>query len=334
MKLFLCGAFAGNIGPGIANQNLKDGLGKVQSPEDDFFFSKSLSKVGRVSEIIHIIGCKAVVICSVSAFNKYIIVCAKLLHIKIIYIVHGLLTIEKSYYDKQIGQEKKYEEFVFRNSDKIVAVSSKLADLIIDRFPYYSEKVEICYNCIPDIVLKKRRDIKRTLDANRIISIGGTRRQKCMIPICEAVEKINKETSEKLELIIIGKGEDQIKEVKRFSCVKYIENLPHDNILSLLSNSRIYIQNSEFESFGMAIVEALSQGCDLLMSSNIGSTDLFSELRDKDIIINNKSVDEIASKIMTLLEEGNWEYLNSHFSWEMVKPETAAKRIISIINKA
>lgn len=331
MKLFFCGDFASENGPGIANRNLMDGFCRIQTSGDQFIFSTAKTKVKRIFELGHIAGSEALILCSDSAINKFAIWFANLLHVKVVYLAHGLATVEESFYKENTRAEQKYENFIFSHVDRIIALSKKLADLIKYKYPCYKDKVTYSYNSIPYQLIDKEYILKRDKSINRIISVGGARYQKCMVPICRAVEKLNAERKTNLECVIIGNSKDQIDEMTQFSSVTYIEKLSHEELLSLLQKGGIYVQNSLFETFGLAIVEALAGGCDLLVSSKCGVIDLFDGIRDEDIIRNNEDVDEIASKIENLLYKGNWEYLDSHFLWEMVKTETAASRTMNIL---
>lgn len=331
MKIFFCGNFTGHNGPGIANQNLKDGFCRIQAPGDKFIFSMAEKKEKRILELRHIVGSDALVLCSVSLINKYAVWCAKLFHVKIVYLAHGLSTIEQNFYKDNTRAEQKYEKFMFSRADKIVAVSKKFAGVIKEKYAQYADKVAFCYNSVPNSLIDGKNQIKNNQKSNRIISVGGSMYQKCMLPVCRAVERINKKRGMNLEFMIIGGSKDQIEEINRYSCVTYIENLSHEELMLLFQEGGIYVQNSKFETFGLAIVEALAGGCDLLISSRCGVTDLFDGIRDEDIIWDNEDIDEIASKIEQLLDKGNREYLDSHFLWEVVKTETAATRMMNLL---
>lgn len=330
MKLFFCGDFTSQTGPGTANRNLKDGFCRIQSPGYKFIFSMAGTKLKRMCELRHIVGCKAVILCSASQINKYAVWCAKLLHVKVVYLAHGLATMEQGFYGKNTSVAQKYENFIFSRADRIVAVSEIFACLVKQKYVQYADKVTYCYNSVQDSLIEEKIHEKKTA-VNRIISVGGAMVQKCMLPVCEAVELINKREGKNLECIIVGKNKDQIEEISRISCVTYVEELSHGELLRLFSEGGIYVQNSLFETFGLAVVEALSRGCDLLISSHAGVAELFEGIRDEDVIRDNKNVDEISYKIERLLEKGNWEYLDRHFDWERVRTTAMAERMMEII---
>ena len=67
-----------------------------------------------------------------------------------------------------------------------------------------------------------------------------------------------------------------------------------------MSESSLYIQNSLFETFGLAIAEALNCGCKLLISKNVGIIDVLNNINSNEIINNPNDIKEITKKILTI----------------------------------
>jgi glycosyltransferase involved in cell wall biosynthesis len=57
------------------------------------------------------------------------------------------------------------------------------------------------------------------------------------------------------------------------------------------------VQNSSFETFGLAVCEALSAGSELLIAKNVGAISVIDNLTEKNIINSPDDIDEIAKKI-------------------------------------
>ena len=67
----------------------------------------------------------------------------------------------------------------------------------------------------------------------------------------------------------------------------------------------MFVQNSSFETFGLAPVEALACGCPILCSKEVGALELIDNMQSEDIIENYEDPDEIAGKIRYNLEHPN-----------------------------
>lgn len=329
MKVFFCGDFEGMSGPAIANKNMKMGFEAIQKTNDMFYYTKATTKIGRISELVHMVGCDWAVVCSASRFNKLVIRLANILGIKIAYIMHGLASYEEELNEGDnigIKKAKKHEKFILKKTDKIIAVSKKFCMVLQSRYPQYKKKISYCFNSISSNILIANSSSENR--KKRIISVGGAMPRKNMIPVCKAIERINQKEHTSLDFYIIGKNKIQMEQISGYSCVKYIESLDHKELMRMLQDGGIYIQNSLFETYGLTIVEALSQGCDIIISQYVGVLDLFGHLEDSDIIYDPMNVDEIEKKIKYILEHGNRQKLCKCFEWNKVKPNYQAEMIL------
>ena len=122
-----------------------------------------------------------------------------------------------------------------------------------------------------------------------------------MLPLCRAVESWNRKHEGQVRLLIAGANGRDTEEIRRYDCVEYLGSLPHEQVLGLLQESQIYVQNSYLETFGLAVLEAVLQGRDCLISQNVGA---LSELayEEDDVIWDVEDVEEIERKLGLLLE--------------------------------
>src|SRR5690606_4799815 len=109
-------------------------------------------------------------------------------------------------------------------------------------------------------------------------------RRKNILAICKAIEKIHQTKDEQFHLIVIGLPYTEKEEICSYDFVTYYDKLHHQKVLEILSESSLYIQNSIFEPFGLAVIEALAADCNLLISKNIGAIDLMTTIKDSDVI--------------------------------------------------
>ena len=87
--------------------------------------------------------------------------------------------------------------------------------------------------------------------------------------------------------------------------VRDVGLVSHDELMKEYHKNRIFVQNSVFETFGLAPVEALLSYADVLISKECGALSVIGKTEDCDIINDPQDIDEIAGKLENLLENGN-----------------------------
>jgi glycosyltransferase involved in cell wall biosynthesis len=160
-------------------------------------------------------------------------------------------------------------------------------------------------------------------DENMIFTIGGGMPRKKIRHICGAVDILNKNAGYmKYRLIVAG---DSGKDDKIINSYPFVENMGiigKKAVRKLYREASLFVQNSCFETFGLAPMEALMNGCSILVSREVGALELFRDISRDDIIDNWYDEAEIASKIERLLKKGNARRLIGAFdkesaSWEV-----------------
>ncbi|UTW68395.1 glycosyltransferase [Anaerobacillus sp. HL2] len=91
------------------------------------------------------------------------------------------------------------------------------------------------------------------------------------------------------------------------------------------------MQNSYLESFGLAAVEALISGCDILLSKNVGSICVITSSKQTDIIYDFDNPIEVAEKIEYLLKNTNKRLLNG-IERDKTSYQYAANRLLALIS--
>lgn len=307
MKIFFVGDFKSNTGPAIANMQIKKGLSDIK----DIEFSNANNLITRVLEIIvNAIKCEKICICSFSKINYIVIKLAKIFRKDVFYIMHGYPSYEDSINNitdkKKNNKLIKLEKYIIKNSKKVFCVSKKFMEFMIEKEPEYSYKFDYNYNGIDiDEITKKTSFYKSKKKKNQIVSIGGGMRRKNNLTICKAIDILNSGHGLDLKYIVIGLPYTKKNEICKYDFVEYYDHLSHDKVLQILAKSHLYVQNSIFETFGLAIVEALLSGCNILISNIVGVIDLINEIEEKNIIYDTNNADEIAEKIKFILENDN-----------------------------
>ena len=115
--------------------------------------------------------------------------------------------------------------------------------------------------------------------------------------------------------------------------LKVFSYLEHDEVLEMMNKADIYIQNSFFETFGLAVIEAIVQGCDLLISRGVGAISVFEEFPEQFTIQDVNSIGEIAEKIRAIIIHPNCERCRAMLKRKELVPKSVADSIKQILMK-
>lgn len=324
-RVYFIGDIYTNSGPSNANKQILNSIKEnykvaVNSKKQSLRLIELIFKVWWANKII---------ICSKSKFNKWIIKLAKIFNREIIYIFHGISSFEdkvnNSLEKVKIDQNLEYDNFIIDNCNKCIFVSIKLKELAIELFGkrdhYYYIYNVVDFDNKDNLILENLKSID-------VISVGGGVPIKKNLVIAKAINSFNV----KINYYVVGKESRDGKKIKEYEFVKYIEWVSHEELLKLMQQTKIYVQNSIFESFGLSIIEALYSGCSILFPKNCGCLELFESLTGSDIIENSDDQDEIKIKITNLLENPNNQRLIKGFNKEKVSMSWQAKKLKEIIN--
>lgn len=324
MKIFLQGDFITNTGPAIANRNLRNSL-------EYCAFINTSDQQGIISRIVESIlktvEADKVILCSFSKSNWITIFTAKIMKKSVYYYMHGSQRIEAELNGTLKKRVKLEERMMLQYVSKIICVSNLQKKKISSLYPEYLKKIIVHYNCflLDNFIFNNCSKGKKK---KMILSTGGGMPQKANLIVCEAIKKLKAKREYEFEYIVVGKSCGFINKFEEYDFVKYYESLPQKQIWNLMKQCNIYIQNSKFETFGMAVLEALLQGASILAGINIGSLELLKEVTENDIITNFDDPDEIAKKLDNLLIHENATRLFSNMKFEDIDLRKSGKKLL------
>ena len=329
MTISMFGEFRADNGLGAANREVFKSLRK----HHDVRHSYAASITARTREIFSLVfHCDVLVICWVTFSDRLAVWLAKREKKKIIYLMHGLPSMEKTIDDPKISKAElnrtcRFERFLMENADRVICVSEKFMDTVKQRFPSCAEKTDFIYNAV-DL---DRCETVCAESSGRVpgsvLSTGGGKRQKNIKFIASALE----EDGAGFVLHVAGPEDTEGAAIRRHTHVIWHGIIPHDDLLRLMAETSVYVQNSTFESFGISVIEALFCGCSTLISENTGCLSLFSTLREEDIIRNTEDTEEIGRKIRYLTEHPNNARLKEGFAREFVGAAWQAAKLEEIL---
>lgn len=321
MKLFIVGDFLGSTGPAVVNKTLL-------KEDSSILYSSSKSKLGRIFElIIKIYMCDFVVFSGLSKIDLLGFRVAKLLKKKSAYLMHGYSKVE-SHIEGNISTEwLELEEKVLKRAPLIICVSKRFMEFLKKDNENLKDKLRYIMN--PIDTKKFENNSKKYRDNNLIMSVGGGSPRKNILKICEAINYINLNQGKDYKLIVIGKENKDTENIKKYKFVEYIENVPYEYMQEYYLKSKLYIQNSLFEPFGLATIEALFSGCNILISQNVGCRDIFTEIEDNSLIYDTNDISELVEKINFNMNNNNNSFLKS----KIELPKDLINRIKEIISE-
>lgn len=320
MRVLFIGGYKSPGGPNEVNRNLLTHL-----PKSVKRLKSKAQKIQTIESILPILACDVVVFSGLM-FNAVQLGIAKALNKKIIYIMHGCHKMET-------GQTSALEESILTKSDQILCVSNIYADLINEIYPQFSDKISVLYN---GVNWKEYDEVRNLMpaqrrDPNRIILFGGGRKEKRNLSVCQAVSELNNENKLNLHIDIYGyfRDTDDSQRIKDIPCVTFHHVIPHSQVNEELYKSRLFIQNSDLESFSLALTDAIGLGCDVLFSRHVGASEIIPGKTEQDIIYDTGDITEIKNKILNVLEHPNNQRLLNSIDKKATSLETAAKNLMA-----
>lgn len=325
MQIYLLGDLKSDNGPGNANKQIKEAL-LLKYKVD---YSKQNGKIGRIAEMYK--GIKwsdLLLICSSSKINYLAVRLAKKMGKKIVYLMHGYSSYEQkiecpNIAESELNKVRNYEKFIFDAVDRIICVSKRCMDFMIQQFPEYENKFDYVYNVVNIDKIKKSNKAEKT-KKYPVLTIGGGMKRKNVYTLVKAAKNI--------KVVVVGRTLSDGEKIKEYNNVTWYEYLNHSEVMKLMAETRLYIQNSTFETFCLSVIEALFSGCSILVADTIGCLDLFKNLLEEDIIHDVHNQNEINKKMEYLLSHPNNERLLKEFKSELVSKEWQSNKWQKIIN--
>lgn len=293
-KVYFMGDFCLTTGPAIVNKNYEPYMKKVS------YICKTNSKIIRPLHFIFFIKrCDVLLISGLSKFHVKAAKIAKKMGKRVVYLMHGYNKVEYEINEVPIekGTLRRAEDEMFQMADKIVCVSEKFCEFMKEQRKDIKNKFEFVNSGI-EINNEESEKKERKNSTFTIVSVGGGVKNKNNLSVCKAINNIK---DKDIKFIVIGRIDKDGEKIKEFNFVEYYEFLPHEEVLKVMGISDLYIQNSYFETFGLAVVEAISMGCKILVSKNLGVLSILDNIDETNIIQNNEDIEEIKLKVENLL---------------------------------
>ncbi len=256
--------------------------------------------------------------------------------------VHDLAIYKNpSWFPSQIFSTKLLVPQSLRKADKIIAVSDSTRRDLKNIFNIPAKKMKVIHegSVIKKIPIKNKRFdsiSKFKLGSKYILFVGTLEPRKNVVTLIRAYKKLLDQGSKfsNYQLVLAGhKGFknsevfDEIKELKLKKNVKYLGYVTHNQKLDLMKKASCFVFPSEYEGFGLPVLEAMAIGTPVI-TSNVSS---LPEIAGKAaLLVNPTREQEIANALKKLLGDSKLQKRLSQrglkrakeFSWEQCAKET------------
>lgn len=199
--------------------------------------------------------------------------------VKSIVTVHDLIFMRLP---KQFGQINHWIyttkiKYACRVADKIIAVSQKTKDDIIELLGISPEKIEVVYQgCDPafGIVQSNEQKLavkqKYNLPNQFILSVGTIEERKNLLLTVKAHLLVNDDTP----LVVVGKPTAYINKVKSFIAdnhmgnrVLFLHDVDFHDLPAIYQQASVFVYVSRYEGFGIPLLEAINCGTPVIAAT-------------------------------------------------------------------
>lgn len=199
--------------------------------------------------------------------------------------------------DSQAKLERKDMELQL--ADQIIVASQFTANTL-EQAPFPLAPITVIpYGC--PTVLNTAIQPSDTSAPLKVLYVGGLSQRKGLSYLLDAVASLGSS----VELTIVGK---RVADCKPLDAAlkqhRWIESLPHDEILEIMKTHDVFVFPSLFEGFGLVLTESLSQGLPIITTTHSCAPDIIEDGKEG-FIVPIRDSEAIASKLELLNSDRN-----------------------------
>ena len=231
--------------------------------------------------------------------NSVLIYIGKLFNKRVLLHIHGSL------FNEFYNTHPCFVASVCRSADALVTVSSTFVKML--RRYGLNEHIYCLPNCVelPELYRTEQHHNKL-----RLVFVGRINEVKGIYDVLECLHKYKEQLQDKVELHIGGIGDEErfLKMMTDYNLSSMI--VQHGWVVGkekedLFCSSDVFIHPSHFESFGIAILEAMSYGLPVITTLIGGIPDFFED-KKSGVAVAPGNVDEIYEAILLFLNDRSY----------------------------
>ena len=168
-------------------------------------------------------------------------------------------------------------QYACKNATRIIAVSEQTKSDIVTFFNIPDEKVDVVYQGCNSIFQSTATEEEKLtirdeyqLPTRYLLQVGTIEERKNLLLSVKALKAIPDE----IKLVVIGRETDYATEVKEYietnrlnSRVLFLKNVPLKDLPVIYQCAEVFVYPSEFEGFGIPIIEALNSGVPVIAAT-------------------------------------------------------------------
>lgn len=231
--------------------------------------------------------------------NSVLMYIGKLFNKRVLLHIHGGL------FNEFYNTHPCFVASVCRSADALITVSSTFVKML--RRYGLNEHIYCLPNCVEFPELYRTEQHHNKL---RLVFVGRINEVKGIYDVLECLHKYKEQLQDKVELHIGGIGDEErfLKMMTDYNLSSMI--VQHGWVVGkekedLFCSSDVFIHPSHFESFGIAILEAMSYGLPVITTLIGGIPDFFGD-KKSGVAVTPGNVDEIYEAILLFLNDRSY----------------------------
>lgn len=192
-------------------------------------------------------------------------------------------------------------------SKMLVESTICVSNSVYDTMKRYIQNACVIENSVPIKEIEKYKNLDRT---NDVIIIGRFVKQKNVFYMKQVIDELPLDT----RVTWVGSGiqKEKIKKLDHNKRITFYENLSRGEIYELLGDSKCYVCLSLWEGVGVASLEAIAAGCNIVLS-DIEPHKAMSEVADIELVKLSTEVTQVADLIQKSVTKYEHKTLDEKF---------------------
>jgi glycosyltransferase involved in cell wall biosynthesis len=202
----------------------------------------------------------------------------------------------------------------FLKAKKII-VHSDIAKKSMINLGIEEKKINVLNSGVDSLLFKSK--ITKKFDNFTIAFCGSLSPRKGVHNLIEAFKFANINGSKLLIIGAKGRSKDYNQYLKKISTknVLFYGSVSQSNLSNVLSKCHLFVLPSLADGFGLVVLQAISSGLPVIVSSNVGGADIIQKFGGGDIFQYN-NINELTEKIINFYKKKN--NLNYNFDLKQV----------------
>ncbi|AJA46337.1 putative mannosyltransferase [Clostridium pasteurianum DSM 525 = ATCC 6013] len=201
---------------------------------------------------------------------------------------------------------------IISEADAIITVSEYSKKDILKFFPINPDKVFVTplaadkiYKPLDKNYCKKYISKKYNINSPFILYLGGFSARKNVSSLIKSYEKVSKDISKDIKLVICGSKKDDIENLIRMKLnskisenIIFTDFIPNEDLPIFYNSCEVFVYPSLYEGFGLPPLEAMSCGTPVITSN---TTSIPEVTGNSALLIDPQNIDMLSEKLYKVL---------------------------------